>query len=87
MSLTRQASLTELTVTIDIARHHSAIHNLCYYVPVLYLITHDLVNKLSNSESTYPERVDDVRGEMINKIDMGVFGSRLSLVGQEAWYF
>ena len=29
----------------------------------------DLVNKLSNCESTYPERIDDVRDEMINKID------------------
>ena len=40
-------------------------------VPVLDLITQDLVNKLSNCESTYPERIDDVRDEMINKIDMG----------------
>ena len=36
------------------------------YVPLLYLITHDLVNKLCNCESTYLERVDDVRDEMVN---------------------
>ena len=40
-------------------------------VPVLYLITQDLVNKLSNCESTYPERIDDVRDEIKNKIDKG----------------
>ena len=47
----------------------------------------DLVNKLSNCESTYPERIDDVMDEKINKIDMRDFGSRLLLVGQQALYF
>ena len=47
----------------------------------------DLVNKLSNCESSYPERIDDVRDEMINNVDMGDFGSGLFLVGQEGFYF
>jgi len=40
-------------------------------------------------QSTHPERIDDVRDspdEMINKFDMGGFGSKLLLVGQ-ALYF
>jgi len=49
----------------------------------LYLITLDLVNKLyncnCNCESTYPERVDDVRDEIINNW-LGNFGSRLYLL-------
>ena len=65
--MTLSLSDFELTVTIDIAQHH----NLFLYVPALYLITQDLVNKLSNCESTYPERIDDVRDEIKNKIDMG----------------
>ena len=44
---------------------------------ILYLITQDLVNKLSNCESTCLETADDVRDEMINNIDMRDFGSRL----------
>ena len=52
------------------------------------MITQDLVYKLSNCESTYPERIDDVRDEMINKIYMGDFiSSRLLLVGVKALYF
>ena len=48
------------------------------YVPVLYLITQHLVNKLCNCESTYLERVDDVRDEMINhRLGNYAFGSRL----------
>ena len=40
----------------------------------------DLVNKLCNCKSTYPERIDDLRDERINKIDMEDFGSKLLLM-------
>ena len=50
------------------------------YVPVLYLITQDHVNKLYNCEGTEStERVDDVRDEIINHW-LGNFGSRLRLI-------
>ena len=39
----------------------------------------DLVNKLCKCESTYLERVDDVRDEMI-KHWLGNFGSKLQLI-------
>ena len=49
------------------------------YVPVLHLITQDLVNKLCNCKSTYLGRVDGVRDEMKNHW-LGNFGSRLRLI-------
>ena len=46
------------------------------------LITQDHVNKLSSCESKYPERIDDMRDEMITKIDMGT-----SVVGRASFVF
>ena len=45
----------------------------------------DLVNNLCNCESTYLERVDDVRDEMINHW-LGNFGSRLRLIAGSIHY-
>ena len=49
------------------------------YVPVLQLITQDLVKKLCNCKSTYLGRVDGVRDEVINHW-LWNFGSRLRLI-------
>ena len=49
------------------------------YVPVLHLITQDLVKKLCNCKSTYLGRVDGVRDEVINHW-LWNFGSRLRLI-------
>ena len=46
------------------------------YVPVLHLITQDLVKKLCNCKSTNLGRVDGVRDEVINHW-LWNFGSRL----------
>ena len=48
------------------------------------MLRRGLGNKLSNCESIYLERVDDVSDEMINYIDMGDFGIRLLVIGQES---
>ena len=80
-------SLT-VSVTSQLDSHHRH-RDICITqpdivpVPVLYLITLDLVNKLSNCESTCPKRIADVRDEIRNTTDMGDFGNRLLLVGQE----
>ena len=52
------------------------------YVPVLHLITQDLVNKLCNCKSTYLWRVDGVRDEVINHWlwNFGSSQSRLRLI-------
>ena len=42
---------------------------------------------MSMLKSTYLERVDDVKDEMISNIGLGDFGSRLLLIGQETWCF
>ena len=85
ISLLDADSLTCKIITISLTNQFdsrpsaslSQIQPVFLILYVLHLITQDLVDKLCNCESTYLDRVDDVRDEIINNWHRN-FGSRLS---------